>query len=63
MICILCEVQKWSVERREDPEAFMERLNEFYPEEEFGGYAPVCDKCHEAIMRFYDMNPPENSYF
>jgi hypothetical protein len=56
-------VQKWSVERREDPEAFMERLNEFYPEEEFGGYAPVCDKCHEAIMRFYDMNPPENSYF
>lgn len=52
-ICFCCEIKKYSLQKRQDPEFFLERKNEFYPDEEFGPFAGVCPDCDEELIEYY----------
>lgn len=45
-ICFMCEINKYPIEKILDDDFYKERLNEFYPEEEWGGRAQFCDDCY-----------------
>lgn len=53
MICLMCELKKYPIEKLLDLDFFIERLGEFYPIEEFGGWAAVCNECHEDVQNYY----------
>lgn len=51
--CFTCELKPYSPEKRADTEFFEERLNEFYPENEFLGYVYICECCHSELLDHY----------
>lgn len=52
-ICFLCELKKYPIEKVLDDEFLYERKNEFYPDEEFGDLASVCEKCNQELLDYY----------
>lgn len=36
-----------------DNEFIMERKNEFYPFEEFGIYAALCEECDKEMLKYF----------
>jgi len=52
-VCFLCELKKYPIEKVLDDDFVLERKNEFYPEEEFGDMAHVCEKCHIELLEYY----------
>jgi hypothetical protein len=52
-ICFICEMRKYPLDKMLDLDFLTERKNEFFPEEEFGDYASVCEKCHDGLIEYY----------
>lgn len=52
-VCFLCEMRKYPTEKLLDDEFVCERKNEFYPFEEFGDMAQVCEKCDAELSDYY----------
>jgi hypothetical protein len=50
---MLCELKKYPISKMFDDDFIWERKNEFYPEEEFGDMAAVCEKCNEELLEYY----------
>ena len=44
---------KFPPEKLLDDTFFLERKNEFYPNEEFGDSALVCPDCHIKLLEYY----------
>ena len=53
LVCFLCELKKYPKEKILDDKFIYERKNEFYPEEDFGDMARVCEKCHLELLDYY----------
>lgn len=52
-ICVACELSKYPIEKLRDEDFVRERCEEFYPIDEFLGYAYLCDDCApKLIARF-----------
>lgn len=52
-ICFCCEMAKFPPEKLLDDTFFLERKNEFYPDEEFGDSALVCPDCYIKLLEYY----------
>jgi hypothetical protein len=52
-ICFPCQMKRFSQEKLNNLAFFMERKNEFYPDEEYGEYAYVCENCHKELIAYY----------
>lgn len=52
-ICFPCEMKKYPTARLMNSDFFLERKNEFYPDEEYGEYAHVCEDCHKELIAYY----------
>jgi hypothetical protein len=53
MICMLCEMKKWPIEKLLDNDFVNERKDEFYPRDEYGDYSIVCEKCNEELLEYF----------
>jgi hypothetical protein len=52
-ICMMCEMRKWPREKQLDTAFFNERKNEFFPEEDYGPYARLCQDCEIELLNYY----------
>lgn len=51
--CFVCEMKKYPIEKLLDEEFIQERKNEFYPDNEYGDMASVCEECHQDLIEYY----------
>lgn len=52
-LCFLCEMKKYPKEKLLDEKFLYERKEEFYPTEEFGDFARVCESCNIEVLIYY----------
>ncbi len=52
-ICFVCEMKKYPPHKILDWEFMLERKNEFYPHNEYGGVVSVCEDCHDELIEYY----------
>jgi len=53
MICVCCELEKYPLHKLHDHDFVTERINEFYPQDEFGEFVFVCEKCNSEMEKYY----------
>lgn len=55
--CFFCQMDNYSDEKYFDDEFFLERKNEFYPEEIFGNSIGACNK-HYVMYKLWESLQP-----
>jgi len=53
MICVCCELEKYPLHKLHNHDFVTERINEFYPQDEFVDWVFVCEKCNSEMEKYY----------
>lgn len=46
-------MKKYPTEKVLEEDFFFERLGEFYPIEDYGGWVGLCEECHHEVLNYY----------